>query len=121
MRPFKGDDRVTQNETLPDVGISYSPDILDDLPIDDQLALEFFATARCASFKQAPRALNVPVVGLRTRLEKLEEHIGAPVFVYKLNKLALTRTGERVSFYLSQLFGPEGLGNAFVTRLQYIF
>lgn len=63
----------------------------------------------------------MPVVGLRTRLEKLEEHIGAPVFVYKLNKLALTRTGERVSFYLSQLFGPEGLGNAFVTRLQYIF
>lgn len=49
---------------------------------------------------------------MRKRLEKLEEHIGAPVFVYKHNKLALTRTGERVSHYLSQLFGPDGLGKA---------
>lgn len=103
---------VTQNETYTSGSVSYSPDILDDLPIDDQLALEFFATARCASFKQAARGLNVPVVGLRKRLEKLEEHIGAPVFVYKHNKLALTRTGERVSHYLSQLFGPDGLGKA---------
>lgn len=96
---------VTQNETYTSSVVSYSPDILDDLPIDDQLAVEFFATARCASFKQAARGLNVPVVGLRKRLEKLEEHIGAPVFVYKHNKLALTRTGERVSQYLCQLFG----------------
>ena len=101
---------VTQNETYTSGSVPYSPDILDDLPIDDQLALEFFATARCASFKQAARGLNVPVVGLRKRLEKLEEHVGAPVFVYKHNKLALTRTGERVSHYLCQLFGPDGLG-----------
>ncbi|MDU9402594.1 LysR family transcriptional regulator [Pseudomonas sp. zfem004] len=101
---------VTQNETHTGGAAPYSPDILDDLPIDDQLALEFFATARCASFKQAARGLNVPVVGLRKRLEKLEEHVGAPVFVYKHNKLALTRTGERVSQYLCQLFGPDGLG-----------
>ena len=103
---------VTQNETYTSTVVPYSPDILDDLPIDDQLAVEFFATARCASFKQAARGLNVPVVGLRKRLEKLEEHIGAPVFVYKHNKLALTRTGERVSHYLCQLFGPDGLGKS---------
>lgn len=103
---------VTQNETFTSSVVPYSPDILDDLPIDDQLAVEFFATARCASFKQAARGLNVPVVGLRKRLEKLEEHIGAPVFVYKHNKLALTRTGERVSHYLCQLFGPDGLGKS---------
>ncbi|MFY1028795.1 LysR substrate-binding domain-containing protein [Pseudomonas asiatica] len=101
---------VTHNETHTSGTVPYSPDILDDLPIDEQLALEFFATARCASFKQAARGLNVPVVGLRKRLEKLEEHVGAPVFVYKHNKLALTRTGERVSQYLCQLFGPDGLG-----------
>lgn len=103
---------VTQNETYTSGSVPYSPDILDDLPIDDQLALEFFATARCANFKQAARGLNVPVVGLRKRLEKLEEHIGAPVFVYRHNKLALTRTGERVSKYLCQLFGSGGLGKA---------
>jgi hypothetical protein len=56
---------VTQNETYKGGAVPYSPDILDDLPIDDQLAVEFFATARCASFKQAARGLNVPVVGLR--------------------------------------------------------
>lgn len=53
---------VTQNETFTSSVVPYSPDILDDLPIDDQLAVEFFATARCASFKQAARGLNVPVV-----------------------------------------------------------
>ena len=41
---------VTQNETYTSTVVPYSPDILDDLPIDDQLAVEFFATARCASF-----------------------------------------------------------------------
>jgi hypothetical protein len=51
-------------------------------------------------------------------LEKLEEHIGAPVFVYKHNKLALTRTGERVSHYLCQLFGPDGLGKSVKRKSQ---
>lgn len=103
---------ATQNETSTGITVSCIPDILDDLPIDKQLALEFFSTVRCANFKQAARALNLPVVGLRRRLEKLEEHIGAPVFVYKNNKLALTRIGDKVSHYLSQLFGPDGLGKA---------
>ena len=103
---------ATQHETFPNGGVPYSSNILDDLPVDDQLAVEFFATVRCASFKQAARGLNIPVVGLRKRLEKLEEHIGTPLFVYKNNKLSLTRTGERVSQSLCQLFGPDGLGNA---------
>ena len=32
---------VTQNETYTSTVVPYSPDILDDLPIDDQLAVEF--------------------------------------------------------------------------------
>lgn len=56
---------ATQNETSTGITVSCIPDILDDLPIDKQLALEFFSTVRCANFKQAARALNLPVVGLR--------------------------------------------------------
>ena len=100
---------VTQNETYTGSSIPCSLDILDDLPITDQLALEFFATARCASFKQAARGLNVPAVLLRKRMEKLEEHLGAPVFVYKCNKLVLTRTGQKLRDHLSQSFGREAL------------
>lgn len=100
---------VTQNETYTGSSIPCSLGILDDLPITDQLALEFFATARCASFKQAARGLNVPAVLLRKRMEKLEEHLGAPVFVYKCNKLVLTRTGQKLRDHLSQSFGREAL------------
>ena len=52
---------VAQNEICTAGTIYYSADMLNDLQVSDQLALAFFATARCASFKQAARDLNVGI------------------------------------------------------------
>ena len=75
--------------------------------INQQTALDFLATAHCACFKQAARSLNVPVVALRRKLEVLEDQIGSPIFIYKGNKLILTRTGQRLHDYLITSFGRD--------------
>lgn len=72
----------------------------DHLDIDDSLAALFFASVRCACFKQAARSLNTPVLDLRKRLERLEERLGAPLLVYRHNRLVPTRTGQRLAHWL---------------------
>lgn len=69
---------VTQNETYTSSVVPYSPDILDDLPIDDQLAVEFFRNSTLCQFQTGcPRAQCASGRPAET-LEKLEEHIMLP-------------------------------------------
>lgn len=60
----------------------------------------FLATVRCASFKQAARALNLQPAVLRKKLELLEDCIGAPLLLYRSNQLVLTQAGKQVHQYI---------------------
>lgn len=89
--------------------IHYKTESSELITIDLALANELFVTSRCANFKQAARSLNVAVVGLRKRLENLEVRLGAPVFVYKQNKLVLTRAGQRLCDHIVSAFRHDRL------------
>lgn len=78
--------------------------------IDTHCAQYFLASARCASFKQAARSLNISAAVLRKKLLVLEQCIGTPLFLYQDNKLSLTLVGKRLQKDLSsrQELWPPG-------------
>ncbi|WP_417312609.1 LysR family transcriptional regulator [Ectopseudomonas khazarica] len=61
--------------------------------IERLVARSFLATARCASFKQAARSLNMHPTVLRKQLRRLETSLGEALFVYQDRALALTSRG----------------------------
>ncbi|AZC26122.1 LysR family transcriptional regulator [Pseudomonas sessilinigenes] len=70
--------------------------------IDALSAQCFLISARCASFKQAARSLNISAAALRKKLLVLEQLIGTPLFLYQDNKLSLTLIGKRLQKNLSR-------------------
>ncbi len=100
---------VTQNETYTSTVVPYSPDILDDLPIDDQLAVEFFATARCET--GCPRAQCASGRPAETLGETGRAHWCSRVCL-QTQQACPDPHRRRVSHYLCQLFGPDGLGKS---------
>ncbi len=61
--------------------------------VERQVAVCFLTTARCASFKQAARSLNLPPMVLRRQLQRLEKSIGDALFIYQKRALVLTIRG----------------------------
>ncbi len=81
---------------------------IDTQSIDTHSAQYFLASARCASFKQAARSLNISAAVLRKKLLVLERLIGTPLFLYQDNRLSLTLVGKRLQKSLVNRQG-EGL------------
>lgn len=73
--------------------------------IDRQLAQRFLTCARCASFKQAARSLNIRALILRKQLVQLEDQLGGPLFLLQNKTLRLTLKGQRLQAELIQRFG----------------
>ncbi|CAM2995420.1 DNA-binding transcriptional regulator, LysR family [Pseudomonas gessardii] len=73
--------------------------------IDRELALRFLTCARCASFRQAARSLNIRTAELRKQLALLEGRLGSPLFIYRENALRLTLKGQRLKTLLMARFG----------------
>lgn len=69
--------------------------------LDSRSAQYFLASARCASFKQAARSLNISASVLRKKLLALEQRIGTPLFLYQDNSLSLTLVGKRLQAALA--------------------
>jgi len=65
------------------------------------VARSFLTTARCASFKQAARSLNLPPMVLRRQLQRLEKTVGEALFVYQERALALTVRGRTLQAELA--------------------
>lgn len=73
--------------------------------IDRELAQRFLTCARCASFRQAARSLNIRTAELRKQLAQLEGRLGSPLFVLRENALRLTLKGQRLQALLIARFG----------------
>lgn len=69
--------------------------------VERQVARSFLTTARCASFKQAARSLNLPPMVLRRQLQRLEKTVGEALFVYQERALALTVRGRSLQAELA--------------------
>jgi len=69
--------------------------------VERQVARSFLTTARCASFKQAARSLNLPPMVLRRQLQRLEKTVGEALFVYQERALALTVRGRTLQAELA--------------------
>ncbi|QIE91101.1 MULTISPECIES: LysR family transcriptional regulator [Pseudomonas] len=83
--------------------------MLEQNPIDRQLAQTFLTCARCGCFRQAARVLNQHIVPMRKKLKKLEVGIGSPLFRYENRSLHLTAAGEALREYLIGCFSEIDL------------
>ncbi len=72
--------------------------------IEGHIAEGFLATARCASYTQAARTLNVHPARLRKQLRWLESGIGEALFIHQDNALLLTPAGQSLQQRLSSRF-----------------
>lgn len=67
-------------------------------------ARSFEAAARHASFQRAAQELHVTPTAISHQVKRLEDYLGAPLFVRKNRAVALTHSGEALAARLGELF-----------------
>lgn len=75
----------------------------------------FHAVARDGSIARAAKRLHTSPPSISVQLQKLEEHLGQPLFVKQGRGLVLTQVGQLVRDYAEEIFG---LGTELVETVQ---